>query len=194
MRTRHADRLWMIAGVAVAAVLGVVTWLLLVTPQRTEATELTEQIDAAAAQATQLRKRNVELAAVHAKINELTRTRDARAAALPPDSGIPAFLRQMQASGNAVDVDVSGISVGQPTELEEVSGVWAVPIQLTAEGTVADLGSFLDRLQSSGQKRAVLVENVTLEGAEGKELSLNLSVKAFVAPPVGAGAPTVTTD
>jgi len=194
MRTRHADRLWMIAGVAVAAVLGVVTWLLLVTPQRTEATELTEQIDAATAQATQLRKRNVELAAVHAKINELTRTRDARAAALPPDSGIPAFLRQMQASGNAVDVDVSGISVGQPTELEEVSGVWAVPIQLTAEGTVADLGSFLDRLQSSGQKRAVLVENVTLEGAEGKELSLNLSVKAFVAPPVGAGAPTVTTD
>jgi len=59
---------------------------------------------------------------------------------------------------------------------------------------VASLGSFLDRLQSSGQKRAVLVENVTLEGAEGKELSLNLSVKAFVAPPVGAGAPTVTTD
>jgi type IV pilus assembly protein PilO len=195
MRSRHADRLWMIAGAAVALLLGVVTWLLLVAPQHADAAELNEQIDAATAQAAKLRKRNAELAAVHAKINKLTKMRNDRAAALPPGSGIPAFLRQMQASGTDVDVDVSGISVGQPTELKGVPGVWAVPIQLTAEGTVAELGSFLDQLQSSGQKRAVLIENASLDGGgDDEESNLNLMVKAFVAPPAGAGAPTVTTD
>jgi Tfp pilus assembly protein PilO len=195
MRTRHADRLWMIAGAAVAALLGVVTWLLLVTPQHNETDELHGQTDEAVAQVGKLRKRTAELAAAHAHVDQLTRIRDARAAALPPDASVPAFLRQMQASGSAVDVDVSGITVGQPAEVEGVAGVWALPIELTAEGTVAHLGSFLDRLQSAGQKRAVLIESGELSGGDGEgQTGLKLAVKAFVAPPAGAGAPTVTSD
>jgi Tfp pilus assembly protein PilO len=199
MRTRHADRLWVIAGLAVVALLGVVTWLLLVSPQRSEADELRGQTATAVTQADQLRARTAKLAAAQAKIDELTRTRDARARALPSDSGVPAFLRQLQASGNAVGVDVSGLTVGMPAEVKTVPGVWALSIQLTAEGTAAHLGSFLDQLQDSGQKRAVLIETANLSDdgggtAASRPMSLNLSVKAFVAPPAGAGAPTVTSD
>nr|BFE76329.1 hypothetical protein GCM10020092_096300 [Actinoplanes digitatis] len=99
-----------------------------------------------------------------------------------------------------VDVDVSGITVGQPVAEESAPGVWALPIQLTAEGTASRLGAFLQRLQGSAQKRAVLIETANLASEGGEEMgvsrpmSLNLTVKAFVAPPPGAGAPTVTSD
>jgi Tfp pilus assembly protein PilO len=200
MRIRQSDRLWLIAGVTVVALLVAFTWLRLVIPQRTEAAELREQTATTEAQASQLRKRTAQLAIAQNKIGELTRTRNARAAALPAGSGVPAFLRQLQAAGTAVDVDVSGVTVGLPSEEEKVPGVWSLLIQLTADGTAAGLGAFLDDLQDSGQKRAVLIQNAGLstEGGEGKGagrvLSLSLTVKAFVAPPAGAGAPTVTSN
>ncbi|MET8148427.1 type 4a pilus biogenesis protein PilO [Actinoplanes sp. NPDC049668] len=200
MGTRHAERLWVIAGVAIVALLVVLTWLLLVNPQHTEAADLEEQTDAYVTQAAKLRKQNAKLAADQAGINELTKEYKALATALPPDSGVPAFLRQLQASGNVVDVDVSGITVGQPEAEESAPGVWALPIQLTAEGTASRLGAFLQRLQGSAQKRAVLIETADLssEGGEemgnGRPMSLSLTVKAFVAPPPGAGAPVVTSD
>jgi type IV pilus assembly protein PilO len=200
MRARHADRLWLIAGATVVALLVVVTWLWLVDPQRTEATELREQTGTAETQAVLLRKRTAELAVAQTKIDQLTRTRDARLAALPAGPGVPAFLRQLQASGTAAKVDVSGITVGMPAEEKTLPGVWSLPIQLTADGTVAQLSAFLDQLQGSGLKRAVLVQTAGLSGGGGevtsaaRVMSLSLSVKVFVAPPVGAGVPTVTTD
>jgi type IV pilus assembly protein PilO len=200
MRARRADRLWLVAGVTVVALLIAFTWLQLVSPQRTEAAELREQTATTEVQAAQLRTRTAQLAAAQAKIGELIRTRDARSAALPAGSGVPAFLRQLQAAGTAVDVDVSGITVGQPTEEKAVPGVWSLAIQLTADGTATKLGAFLDDLQGSGQKRAVLIQSASLSPGGGEAtgtarvLSLSLSVKAFVAPPAGAGIPTVTSD
>jgi Tfp pilus assembly protein PilO len=200
MRTRHADRLWVIAGVAVVALLVVLTWLLLVKSQHTEAADLDEQTDAYVTQADKLRKQNAKLAADQAGIDELTKEYNALATALPPDSGVPAFLRQLQASGNVVDVDVSGVTVGQPEAEDSAPGVWALPIQLTAEGSAARLGAFLERLQGSAQKRAVLIETADLSDDDSEDtsadrpMSLSLTVKAFVAPPPGAGAPTVTSD
>jgi Tfp pilus assembly protein PilO len=197
MRTRHADRLWMIAGVAVIALLAVITWLLLVNPQRTEAADLRDQTSTARDQAGDLRARTAKLAADKARIGELTKDRNTLAAALPSDSGVPAFLRQLQSSGTAVGVDVSGVTVGEPAAEEGVAGVWALPIQLTAEGDATQIGAFLDQLQGADQKRAVLVEAANLsagDDADASELSLSLTVKAFVAPPAGAGAPTITTD
>jgi Tfp pilus assembly protein PilO len=198
MRARHADRLWMIAGAAVIAMLAVVTWLLLVSPQRTDADGLRQQAATARDQATELRARTTKLAADRARIGALTDERDALAAALPADSGVPAFLRQLQASGTAVGVDVSGITVGSPAAEKSVAGVWSLPIQLTAEGSAAQLGAFLDQLQDADQKRAVLVKSASLsssgDSATTSAMSLSLSVEAFVAPPAGAGAPTITSD
>jgi Tfp pilus assembly protein PilO len=197
MGARHADRLWMIGGVAVVALLGLITWLFLVSDQLTEADDFRKQTRTAQDQAETLRTRSARLAADQAKIDELTKKRDALAAALPSTAAVPAFLRQLQASGTTVGVDVSGITVGNPVEEGTVPGVWALPIQLTAEGTAAQLGAFLDQLQSAEQKRAVLIQAAGLSGGDttgGAPLSLNLTVKAFVAPPAGAGAPTLTTN
>lgn len=193
----QADRLWMIGGAVIVALLVALTGMVFVAGQRSQAQGFQDEIDMAQIQATQLRKRTAELKAEQDRIDRLTEERDALKAALPTDSAVPEFLRQMQSSGSAVGVDVSGITVGAPAAEEKVPGVWSLPIDLTAEGTADQLGAFLDQLQGSDQKRAVLIENVVVDtsgdGADGTQ-RLSLVVKAFVAPPAGAGAPTVTTD
>jgi len=202
MGARHADRLWMIAGAVVILLLALVSWFLLIRPEKIETTDLTLQTDTARAQAVDIRKRIAELKKEKANLTKLKATLTGYQDALPADSGVPAFLRQLQASGTALDVDVSGITVSAPAELEQVPGVWALPIQLTADGTAESLGAFMDQLQSTDQKRAVLIESANLTSAQGddsaadsaNDMSVNLTVQAFVAPPVGSGAPTVTTN
>lgn len=200
MRARQTDRLWVGAGLGVVALLVAFTWLRGVNVQRDEADDLRDLTGTAETQATLLRARTAKLTALQAKIGELTRTRDARVAALPPGTGVPAFLRQLQGSGTKAGVDVSGLTVGMPAEEKSVPGVWALPIQLTADGTVTQLGAFLDELQGSGQKRAVLIQTAGLTNGGGevtgtaRDMSLSLSVKAFVAPPAGAGVPAITSD
>jgi type IV pilus assembly protein PilO len=150
----------------------------------------------AASQAADLRKRIVKLEADQSKLGTLKDTLATRQDALPSDSGVPAFLRQLQASAAKVGVDVSGVTVGNPGQEKAVNGVWSLPIQLTADGSAAELGDFLNQLQGESQKRAVLIEtaSLTAPGDAGDDQALSLSVKAFVAPPAGAGAPVVTTD
>ncbi|MCA2215348.1 type 4a pilus biogenesis protein PilO [Jidongwangia harbinensis] len=190
-----ADRLWMIGGAVVVALLVALTGLILVADQRSQADGFDEQRESAHTQAAQLRTRTAKLKADQDRIGELTAERDMLKAALPAGPAVPAFLRQLQATGTAVGVDVSGITVGDPVEEEKVKDVWSLPIQLTASGTATQMGQFLDQLQGSGQKRAVLIETVNAEtGADPQRLTLALTVKAFVAPPAGAGAPTVTTN
>jgi len=196
MRARHADRLWMIAGIVVIALISVVSYFLLVKPKFDEVTALNEQTATAELQAGELRKRIVQLAADKSKLGTLKTALATRQDALPADSGVPAFLRQLQASAGEVGVDVSGVTVGNPVQVEAVGGVWSLPIQLTADGSAAELGDFLNQLQGESQKRAVLIEtaSLTAPGDAGADQALSLSVKAFVAPPAGAGAPVVTTD
>jgi Tfp pilus assembly protein PilO len=202
MGARHADRLWMIGGAAVIVLLAVVSWFLLINPAKTETSDLKAQTETAHIQAVDIRKRIAALKKQKSNLPKLKATLAGYQDALPSDSGVPAFLRQLQAAGTDLDVDVSGVTVSTPAELENLAGVWALPIQLTAEGSAANLGAFMDQLQGSAQKRAVLIESANLTTTqdddsaadEDAKMSVSLAVKAFVAPPVGSGAPTVTTD
>jgi Tfp pilus assembly protein PilO len=200
MGARQVNQLWMLAGVAAVALLGVVTWFFAVSPQRTDAAALEAQTQLADEQVNTLRTRTVKLTAEKANLPTLKRDLEARQAALPSNSGVPAFLRQLQATGTSIGVDISGITVSDPAPKEGSASVWELPIQLTAQGTVVQLDGFLKQLQGTGQKRAVLIQGANLStesdaaaGASGTT-SLNLTVKAFVAPPLGAGTPSITTN
>lgn len=193
MAARLNDRLWMIAGAALVAILVAATWFLAVSPQRVEAADLETRTADAHLQADDLRNRITKLTADKANLPALTKVLQAKQAALPADSGVPAFLRQLQATGTKVGVDISGITVGDPVQEKTAAGVWAISIQLTAEGTEAQLGEYLRQLQSADQKRAVLVQIAGLSTTDDTP-SLNLTVKAFVAPPAGGGTPAITTN
>jgi type IV pilus assembly protein PilO len=200
MGARHADRLWIVAGMVVVALLGIATWFLAVSPQRAEAAGLADQTATSRAQADELRARIVKLTADKASLGTLMKTLNAGKVALPADSGVPSFLRQLQTTEPAVRVAISSVALGDPELEETVPGVWSVEISLNAEGTLAKLGDFLKRLQTAAKTRAVLVESANLTGnTEARpgnpgDWTLSFSLKAFVAPPAGSGAPAITTD
>lgn len=193
MTARYANRIWILAGIIAAAVLVLLTWAFAVSPQQADATALEEQTQSAHDQANELRARIVKLTEDKANLPALKRELAEQQDALPANSGVPAFLRQLQATGTKVGADISGIAVGDPTAVKATPGVWSLPIQLTAEGTPDQLNGFLTQLQDAGQERAILIETASLStDGTATGTSLNLAVKAFVAPPVGTTA--VTTD
>jgi hypothetical protein len=118
-----------------------------------------------------------------------------RRAALPSVPGTPDFVRQLQAAGDKVNVDVTGVTVGDPEPTAQ-TGTFALAITLNATGTMAHIEGFLDQLHEV-QARAVLIDNVDVTAAGEKNPSLDdevnatFSLTAFVAPQTGtAGSPT----
>jgi Tfp pilus assembly protein PilO len=173
-----------------------VTYFAVVSTTAADTQGLVDQTNTATTQAVKLRREIGDLKAAKKNEAKIRATRDAYRKALPSGSGVPAFLRQLQAQGTDVGVDVSGLTVGVPEEIEGTAGVWSIPIQLIADGTAAKLDDFLEVLQGSSQKRAVLIEsgNLSSDSDTAGAMRLELTVRAFVAPPVGSGAPSVTTD
>ena len=195
MNARHADRLWMIGGLAVTVVLVLASWLLLIGPKFADANDVETQAADTQTQLTILHKRINELKQQQANLKPLQADLAKKQKALPADTGLPAFLRQLQAAGEALDVDVTDIAVSTPSVLPTLSTVWTLPITLNAEGSGANLDAFLRGLQSSSQSRAVLIQTANLSSpVENGTLTLSLTLNAFVAPAAGSGAPTVTTN
>ena len=202
MNARHADRLWMAGGLAVVVILVVTSWFLLISPKFAAADEVQQQADDTQTQLTILRKRISGLKEQQANLKPLQAALEKKQKALPADTGVPAFLRQLQAAGESLDVDVTDIAVSSPTVLATLPTVWALPITLSAQGSAAHLDTFLRGLQSSSQSRAVLIQTANLTdsptstdtGTTTGDLGLSLTLNAFVAPTAGSGTPTVTTN
>ena len=198
MGARYADRLWMFAGAAVIVALTVVGYFFVIGPKYAEADDVRAQAETIETQMVVLRKRIAELEKQKNSLAKYRAALKANQRALPSDPGLPDFLRQLQSSGDDVGVDVSGVTVSTAEQVGGSNSVWALPITLTATGDADDLGDFLDQLQST-QPRAVLVESANLTTATGEEAatdagtSISLSLRAFVSPPAGSGAPAITT-
>jgi len=192
MGARYADRLWMFAGAAVIVVLTVIGYFFVIGPKYAEADDVRAQAETTETQMVVLRKRIAELEKQKTNLAKYRAALKTNQEALPSDPGLPDFLRQLQSSGDDVGVDVSGVTVNGAEQVDGSSTVWALPITLTATGDADELGEFLDELQST-QPRAVLVESANLTTSGDAGTSISLSVKAFVAPPAGAGAPAITT-
>jgi Tfp pilus assembly protein PilO len=207
MGGRHADRLWLVAGLVAIALLGAGSWFGLINPQYTKVSEVQEQTDTANSQVTQLRKRIAALKKDKANLSKLKAELQSYQDALPNDPGGPALLRQLQASGTTYDVDVGNITVGSEADSAAVPGLKELSITLTLTGRASNLTTFLEQLQGGGQKRAVLIDSAGLGSAQGAvddgkpadyapdpALSINLTMRAFETPKTAANAPTVTTN
>ena len=211
MGARNTARLWVLGGMAIIVLLALGGWFLLIGPKFSEAADVRAQADDTRVQLVALRKKLAGLDEKRAQLPQFTARLRVNRAALPGDSGVPDFLRQLEASGELTGVTVSGFSVAAPAPAVGVANVWQLQMTLNAAGEPDDLGRFLDRLQSR-QPRAVLVQSANLtsdttagtsaeSGPSGSptsgdstgETTLSLSLMAFVAPPTGSGAPIVTT-
>jgi Tfp pilus assembly protein PilO len=200
MGARNADRVWLFAGAVVIVLLVAASYLLLIRPKYVEASDVNAQVDNTQIELITLRRKIADLDRQRAQLPKFKAALAISRLALPADSGVSDFLRQLQRDGDKVGVSVTGISVAAPVKSTVAADVWELPMTLNAEGDPAKLSLFLTQLQSA-QARAVLVKSANfLEGtsvtgsAENSTLpSINLSIMAYVAPPAGSGVPIVTT-
>src|ERR1700740_2372014 len=126
MTTR--DRLGLI-GIATLAVLGVV-WLMLVSPERKEASSLSAQITQAHVQlakaeteATTARAAQTRYTAADASVVELGK-------AVPPSEEVPALIYQLAQASNQKHVEFNSITTG-------AGGVAATPASTTSAAAAA---------------------------------------------------------
>jgi Tfp pilus assembly protein PilO len=205
MGTRQSDRLWIGGGAVVIVLLVLAGYFLLIKPKYDEADAVRGQTETSDVRLITLRRRLAELKEQRSKLAEFKSTLKTNQAALPADSGVPDFLRQLQASSDQVGVSVNGMSVNVPEPVPAAGSptVYALPITVAVEGPADHLEEFVSQLQDV-QPRAVLIESANLSPKGGDDsadstsagaasLSLSLSLKAFVAPPAGAGTPRITT-
>jgi Tfp pilus assembly protein PilO len=199
MGARHADRLWMIGGAAVIVALTLMSWFFLISPKYAEAADVHQQTEDTQVQIAVLNKRIADLDKEKSKLPQYRAALRVSQQALPADSGVPDFLRQLQSSGDALSVTVGGVNVNTATKVEGATNVYSLPIALTLDGSAANLGKFLNQLQQK-QPRAVLINSaaMTTEDAAAAAkgtgaVTVSLSLTAFVAVPAGQGAPSITT-
>jgi Tfp pilus assembly protein PilO len=199
MGARNADRVWLFAGALVILLMVAAAYLLLIRPKYTEASDVRVQVDDTQAQVVTLRRKNAELDKQLAQLPKYRAALATSRLALPKDSGVSDFLRQLQRDGDKVGVSVTGISVAAPVKSTVAADVWELPMTLNAEGDPAKLSLFLTQLQTA-QALAVLVksasflDNSSSAASTDESLpSLSLAITAYVAPPAGSGVPIVTT-
>jgi Tfp pilus assembly protein PilO len=197
MRAPHADKIWLAGGALAAALLTLLTWLLLVSPKN-GATETTRQaaaenIDKVAVQQETLKRLeqdNVNLPTYQTELADILR-------AVPESDEFPDLLRALRETAEKNKVEVSTLAVAGATKIEGSAPViFDMPLSMGITGDVDEVQRFLNDLQQNGD-RAVLIDSVNLSGEsntiEGK-VTVSLAMHVFVsgAAPVAAdGAPAV---
>lgn len=115
-RTR-LERMWLIGGGVLAAVLFLVGYLFFIAPQRAQTGDVNSKSDSVRTHNATLSAR---LDALRTQYKDLPRYQAQLAAArsaLPATSGVPDFVRSLQSLGNATLTQVSSLTVGQPTTI-----------------------------------------------------------------------------
>ena len=191
MPRTQREKLWLFGTGAVAALLLVIGYFFFVGPQRSKTDDINAQIAAAQTQNAGLQAR---IASLQQQAKDLPKYRQQLAQAqlaLPSTSGLPDFLRTLQAIGNQTLAKVTSLSVSAPSDVTALAGaapapaatatakpggvpsgptvggahVYALPISATVSGTTAQLAAFLTQLQAV-QPRAVLISQLSLAGGQ----------------------------
>jgi Tfp pilus assembly protein PilO len=188
--TQRTDRLWLIGGIVVVALLTAASWFLVISPKNTDTSAVRDQIGDGNVQLVKLRHQLADLDKQQKQLPAMLAALAANQKALPSEDALPAnnpqaaFLNQLQEIGTTANVDINSLTVGEPTASEAVPSVNQVPITLAVEGDVTDMSTFMQRMQSA-QGRAVLITSVSLtnaantDGTPSTDVTASLVLTAF---------------
>jgi len=208
MGRTQKEKLWLIGGGIVGFVLVLIGYFMLISPQKSQTASVRASIaaaqqrnDVAKARIASLEQQNANIAKYQAALTQAE-------LALPPTSGMPDFLRMLQALGAATQTTIASLSVSPPAPLvanaaagssttstsstsstssgsgsTQGAAVYGLSINMTVTGGTTQLGDFLNQLQTV-QPRAVLISSVTqTQSGTGKAgTSLAINMQAFVQP------------
>ncbi|MBU2670485.1 type 4a pilus biogenesis protein PilO [Actinoplanes bogorensis] len=186
------DRIWLIGGIVAIVVIVAAAWLLAISPKFTEADTVQTGADDTTIQLTKLKKDVAALKEQDAKKATYQAELDKLLTNLPETYGMPVFLRSLQTTGDAVNVDVTVLSAGSALQSPTVPAVAEMPLSVNASGTAANVSKFLVQLQTI-QPRAVLLEAISL-AEEGNETATTSSPTSKVTATLTMTAFCTTTD
>lgn len=188
------SRVWSLGASLLAVLMLVASWFLLISPQRSEAASLRDQVTQQEQFNEQIKLKTKELKAQFASLP----ARQAQLAEIkqemPENPALPSLVRDLSSYADDAGVELVSVAPSTPQPLTAGAASTAAvaasaPIQqisttVVATGSYAELTLYLQKLQSK-MRRAVLVENIQLgkassEGAAKDDLQMTLIGKVFV--------------
>lgn len=203
---RNNRKAWFGGGVLAAVFVLALAWLFVIGPELSNASSLDAQTSQAEQQNTVLQGRVAKLKTDSMKMDTLNQQlRDARAA-LPIDSGLPDFTRQLSEQARTAGAVIVSVTPGTPVEVNASSGapvvsgsaqaggsaagkLYGVPVTMVVSGNLASHKNLLAAMEQ-GPRRA-LIESVAFGAGESTttagtsvDTSTTMTVKlqVFVAP------------
>jgi Tfp pilus assembly protein PilO len=186
-------RLWLGGGALAAVVLTAAGWFALVSPELSSTGSLRTQTEAAQLQNSLLQAKTAKLKQQSDNLDVLTATLRDAVNALPLDSGLPEFTRQVSAQAKAAAISLSGISVGTigpagpgaaaaatPGDASAAGKLYSIPITMIANGSYAHELQFLKEIQTTGPRRALVTSAQFAPGASSQVASIDRSATMTV--------------
>jgi len=178
--TTHGSRFWLIGGGAVAVVILLVSWFLVISPVRADTQALQDDTAAVDTQNDALEAQLNALKEQDEHRDELIAGVGASLAALPPEVSLPSFNRQILNQASDAGVEMVNITVGAATSPVQstaptdpatpASGQLAVPIVIQTKGDALSQLYFLRDVQETGPRLALVTSTaMTSEGLVGVE-------------------------
>lgn len=178
----QSRRAWLGGGAVAALLIMAAGWLLLIQPELSSAASLRSQAQSAQfedslllAKTAQLRKQSQNLGTMRTSLADAL-------AALPSDSGLPAFTNQLTAQAAANQVTLTSIVVGAVTAPTTASGapatsttgaVYQIPVTIISTGTLANQEAFLKAIEVTGPRRALLTSTQLTVAAGARVASID---------------------
>jgi HPt (histidine-containing phosphotransfer) domain-containing protein len=202
MKLPQSEKTWIAGGLAGAVILAAAAWFGAINPQLSSASALRSARTDAETQNMVLLVKTNKLRSDSLNLNDLSTQLAKRLKQLPTDSNYPELTAQLYTQAAASHVSLSSISIGAATVLNGAAAgaatsrapgnpagrIFTVPVAVVSSGTLAAQKRFLDLVQHSGPRAALVTTTKILPGAnqQGSSVvagsSMTTSFTIFVAP------------
>lgn len=194
-------RAWLGGGALVAALIAVVSWFMVISPELSSAASLRSAASNAELQNSVTQAKVTKLKLQAANLTDLNARLATALDALPTTSGLPAFTRQLNAQATAAGVHVTSIVIGSiglaspdaaapaptPTTTNAATtapaatvhtssaagGLYAIPVTLISSGSLVDELVFLKVIQTVGPRRVLVRSTQIAPGSAAQVASID---------------------
>jgi Tfp pilus assembly protein PilO len=176
------SRTWSVGAGLVGVLLVVAAWFLLISPQRSEAASLREQVtqqqqfnEQVKLKTQQLKAQFASLPARQAQLAEIKQE-------MPDNPALPSLVRDLSSYADDAGTVLVSVTPGVPvpfaagtsgapatTKATETAPLLQIPTTVVVTGSYAEVTLYLQKIQSK-MRRAVLIENLQLAKPTDKDL------------------------
>jgi Tfp pilus assembly protein PilO len=196
-------RQWSVATAVVVVAVLAGGWFLLVSPQRSHASQLRKQAASVESSNATLQTQVDELRAQERNLPAQQAWLAQFAERIPNNPGLPALIRQLSSAADSAGVDLNSLSPGPPALVSQTqsSGAVTLPtssslaqisVAITANGPYFNLEQFFANLESL--RRVLIVDSFSVAPAGSTSSagsdSASISARVFMTPPAQQAAGT----